>query len=147
VWKLRTAESMLDSSVGQRRLTARVLLVFAVAALLLAAVGVYGVTAYTVSGQTHEMAVRLTFGATREAILGLILRRGLRLAALGVGLGLAGALAGGRLIASMLFGVAPTDPLTLSLVALVAVVVDLAACFEPAYRATHVDPKTALTVE
>ena len=147
MWKLRTAASMIDSTLSDRRLNMGVLLVFALAALLLAAIGLYGVISYAVSRRTHEIGVRRALGAQPSEILGMVLRQGLLLTTVGVGLGLAGAFGLTRFLESMLFGVTATDPWTYAGVAALLMVVALLACYVPARRATRVDPMVALRYE
>jgi putative ABC transport system permease protein len=121
--------------------------VFAAVGLLLVAVGVFSVVAYTVSRQTHEIGVRMALGAGRGQVLAMVLRMGLRLLGTGVVLGLAGSAAVSRVIASQLWGVSAHDPLTMALVAAVVAGAGLAACWFPARRATRVDPLVALRYE
>jgi putative ABC transport system permease protein len=121
--------------------------VFAAVGLLLVAVGVFSVVAYTVSRQTHEIGVRMALGAGRGQVLAMVLRMGLRLLGTGVVLGLAGSAAVSRVIASQLWGVSPHDPVTMALVAAVVAGAGLAACWFPARRATRVDPLVALRYE
>ncbi|HEY6389211.1 MAG TPA: ABC transporter permease, partial [Candidatus Acidoferrum sp.] len=147
VYEVSTMEQLLSNSVVQPRLNLTLLVAFASIALVLAAVGIYGVMAYTVSQRTHEIGIRMALGAQREDVLKQVLREGAQLAALGLALGLVGSLAATRLIATLLFGVKPTDPLTFAAVAVVLASVALAACYIPALRATRVDPLSALRYE
>lgn len=147
VYSIATMEQLLAKSIAPRQFNMRLLAAFAALALLLAAVGVYGVTAYAVNQRTHEIGVRLALGAQTRAVQWLIIRQGMALVALGVGLGLAGALALTRLLEKLLFSVEPTDPLTFALVPLLLIGVALAACYLPARRATQVDPMALLRHE
>jgi ABC-type antimicrobial peptide transport system permease subunit len=124
-----------------------VVLLFALTALLLAALGIYGTISYLVNERTHEIGIRLALGATRTKILGMILRQGLELAVAGAALGLVGALIVSHLMAGLLFGISPTDPLTFVGVTLVLTAVALAASYIPAMRAMRVDPLVALRDE
>jgi putative ABC transport system permease protein len=121
--------------------------IFAGVGLVLVALGVYSVTAYTVSRQTHEIGIRMALGAGRADVLRMVMWMGLQLVGLGVGVGLLASLAASRVIASQLSGVSPRDPLTLGVVAGVLLVVGCAACYFPARRATRVDPMVALRYE
>ena len=118
--------------------------VFALTALLLAGLGIYGVISYIVSERTHEIGIRLALGAQSSTILRMILRQGLGLAIAGAGLGLAGAVIVTHLMAGLLYGVRPADPLTFAGVTLLLIGVAVLACFIPARRATKVDPMFTL---
>jgi putative ABC transport system permease protein len=120
---------------------------FAMLALLLAAVGIYGVIAYSVSQRTQEIGVRMALGAGRWDVLRMILGQGAILAAIGIAIGLAGALALTRLLADLLFSVQPTDPATFVAVSMLLAVVSVCAGFLPARRATRIDPLAALRWE
>lgn len=141
------ANFLSDFSYAQPRFILLVLSVFAGIGLLLVAIGVYSVIAYTVSRQTQEIGIRMTLGASRGDVLGMVLRMGLWLMAAGLLVGLALSLAVNRLIASELWGVSPRDPATFVAVALVVLAAGLAACWFPARRATRVDPLVALRFE
>jgi putative ABC transport system permease protein len=147
LFKIATMEELVSTSVAQPRLNLSLLLAFAGLALALAAVGVYGVMAYAVTQRTQEFGIRMALGATRADVLKQVFFEGGRLAALGLALGLVASLALSRLMASLLFGVKPTDPLTLAVVAALLAIVALAACYIPARRATRVDPMVALRYE
>jgi putative ABC transport system permease protein len=140
----QSLEELVAASVGQRRLVLAVLGFFAASALLLAGVGLYGVVACTVSQRTREIGIRMAVGAPRRAVVGLFLRQGARLTGLGIALGLLGGAALTRLLASQLYGVKATDPLTFAAVSAVLLLVALAASFLPARRAAAVDPVNAL---
>jgi putative ABC transport system permease protein len=144
---VQTMGERLAESISQRRFNALLLSVFAMVALALAAVGIYGVMSYAVTQRTHEIGVRMTLGAQRADVLKLILRQSLILTLTGMGLGLCGALALTRVISSLLFGVNPTDALTFTVAATLLAAVALAASLIPAQRATKVDPLVALRYE
>ena len=122
-------------------------LIFALTALLLAALGIYGTISYLVNERTHEIGIRLALGANRAKILQMILRQGLELAIAGAALGLVGALIVSHLMAGLLYGVRPTDPVTFAGVAVLLIGIALLACYLPARRAMRVDPMVALRCE
>jgi putative ABC transport system permease protein len=147
VVKMRTMEENISTSVVQPKFRATLLTIFSGLALVLAAIGIYGVIAYSVTQRTREIGIRMTLGADSPAVLRMILKQGLTLAVVGVGLGLAGALGLTRFLESFLFQVNTFDPITFAGVAAVLITVSLAACWIPARRATHVDPIVALRYE
>jgi ABC-type antimicrobial peptide transport system permease subunit len=122
-------------------------MIFAALALLLASVGIYGVLSYLVGQRIPEIGIRLALGAQRDDVLRLILGEGLRMAFLGVAIGLAGALALSRLLADLLFGISAADPVTFAGVAILLTAIAIAACYIPARRAMRVDPLVALRYE
>jgi len=143
----RTLAAIVADSTAQRRFTLLLLMIFAGTALVLAAVGIYGVVAYTVSQRTHEIGVRMALGAERRAILGLVLRQGMTMVLAGVAAGLGGALLLARLVRAMLFGVGAADPVTYAATVALLSLVAFAATYLPALRATRVEPTTALRCE
>jgi len=147
LYNIATMDRLVSNSVAQPRLNLSLLVAFALLALALAAVGVYGVMAYAVTQRTQEFGIRMALGASPADVLKQVLLEGGRLAALGLGLGLIAALVLTRLMASMLYGVEPSDPLSLGVAAALLAVVALAACYIPAHRATRVDPLVALRYE
>jgi putative ABC transport system permease protein len=147
VARVRTMDEVIDQSTASRRFMMTLLAIFASVALLLSGVGLFGLMAYLVSQRTHDIGVRMALGARRRHIFGLVLGHGMLLTALGLGAGLAAALAFARLMRSMLFGVGAHDPLTLIATMLVLVLVALLACCVPARRAVRVDPIVALRYE
>ncbi|MBI1752580.1 MAG: ABC transporter permease [Acidobacteria bacterium] len=140
-------EDLVRDSAGDRRQTAILLGVFAALALLLAGIGIYGVVAFSVAQRTREIGIRMALGAQVSQVLSLILGQGLRLAAAGILLGLAGALFTGRLLASQLVGVSAVDPLTSLGVAALLCAIALLSCLAPALKAARVDPGAALRAE
>jgi predicted permease len=141
---LRTMDDVFSDAAVRHRFLAQLLAVFAGLALLLAAIGTNGILAYSVSERTREIGIRMALGAHRGSVLGMVLAQGLGVTVVGLVLGVAGALALNRLAASLLFGVAPTDPATFVAVAGFIALVALVACVVPARRATRVDPMVAL---
>ena len=144
---IQSMEELMAVSVAQRRFTMMLLGTFAALALILAAVGIYGLIACFVSQRTHEIGVRIALGAQRRDVLWLVMGDGARLALAGIALGVAGALATTRVMASLLFEVKPADPATYAMVAILLAIVALAACYIPARRAMRVDPMAALHYE
>jgi ABC-type antimicrobial peptide transport system permease subunit len=140
-------ESVLSSSVAPQRLMTVALAAFAVVSLLLATVGLYGVLAFSVTQRVREIGVRVAMGARPADILGLIVRQGLLLVAIGLILGLAAAVAATRVLGQLLYQVEPTDPGTFAAVAVCFAVVGAIACLLPARRAARVDPVVALRTE
>jgi predicted permease len=147
IYAVRTMEQTVSGSLAERRFTMLVLIVFAATALLLAAVGIYGVMSYAVTRRTHELGIRVALGSSGGEIVGLVLRQGMRLTAIGLAGGLVAARALTRLMAGLLYGVRPADPSTLAAVALLLGAIALLACYIPARRATAVDPAVALRCE
>jgi predicted permease len=144
---VRTSRERMDLPLWPARTAARFFAVTGALALLLATVGLFGVTYYTVGQRTREFGVRAALGATRSKVVGLVLREGVALTAMGIVLGVIGALVAMRLVSRQLFGVDPADPAVYALTAAVQAAVALAACALPAYRATRVDPMVALRDE
>ena len=147
VFTIRTMDRVVEASIGRERMSVLVLGVFAFVALVLACVGLYGLVSHSVTERTHEIGVRMALGADRRHVVSLVIRQGLAMTIVGVAAGLAGALALGRSISSLLFGVAPTDLPTLSVVIALLVGVSTLACYVPAWRATRLDPTQALRSE
>src|SRR5215470_8184799 len=145
--EVKTMTEHLSLSLFPLRIGASVVGSFGLLALLLAAIGIYGVMAFAVSQRTREIGIRMALGAQGTDVLQLIIKQGLTLMLIGLGLGLAGALVLTRLMSSMLYGVSATDPLTFGLIALLLAGVTLLACWIPARRATKVDPMIALRCE
>jgi putative ABC transport system permease protein len=144
---VNTMDQWLSNSAAQPRLNTVLLTTFAAVALLIAAIGIYGVLAYSVNQRTREIGLRMALGATPRSVLQLIVGQGMKVVLIGVGVGLLGGLALGRAVSSLVFGVAVRDPATFSLVAVVLTAVALAACIIPARRAARVDPMVALREE
>jgi putative ABC transport system permease protein len=146
-WAMRSLESQVEATLGSTRFLAALLGIFAGVALLLAGVGIYGVTSYGVAQQTHEIGIRLALGASGERVLRDVVGRGARLTLIAVTIGLVFAVAMGRLASAVLFGVTPIDPLSLLGAAVILGIVSIAACYIPARRASRVDPVVALSTE
>jgi predicted permease len=147
VYGIRTMQDRLYDSLARQRFASTLLGAFAAFALLLAAVGIYGVMSYLVTQSTHDIGLRVALGAQPGNILGLVVRQGMELAAIGILAGLAGAAALTRVMASLLFGVSATDAVTFGAVAALLAAVAFAATVIPARRATRVDPMVALREE
>ena len=147
VYNIATLEDLQADSILLRSFFMLLLIVFASLALILAVIGIYGVMSYAVTQRTQEIGIRMALGAGAADVLSLILRNGMTLAAAGVLIGLAGAFALTRLLAVLLFGVKPTDAITLAVVSLTLIAAALIACYIPARRATKIDPLVALRYE
>ena len=145
--KFRTLDQVFSSSLDQRRFSLVIFGVFGAVALLLAAMGIYGVTTYAVAQRTQEIGIRMALGAQMSDVLKLVLRNGMSLTFIGAAIGLGGAYAITRVMRSLLFEVVPTDFATFITVSVVLIVVALLACYLPARRATKVDPLVALRYE
>jgi len=147
VSEVMTLDEIAEEPVAQQRMLMVLLVAFAGLALVLAAVGVYGVMSFSVAQRTHEIGLRMALGAEKGDLVGMIIAKGIRLAVTGTAIGLAGAIGFMRLLSSQLFGVKPTDPATFVSVALLLTCIALLACYIPARRATKVDPMVALRHE
>ncbi len=147
VFSLRTMDELFDQSVTNERVMLRLLVIFAGIALLLAAIGLYGVLSYIVAQRTREVGVRMALGATSTAVRHLMLGQGLRLACLGLGVGLLAAAGLGKLMSSVLYGVSSFDVLSLAAVSIVLLAIGILASWLPAHRATRINPVEALRAE
>jgi putative ABC transport system permease protein len=147
LYLVRSLNSVVDEAIAPRRLQMLLLMIFAAAALLLSALGLYGVMTYVVTQRTREIGLRLSLGAQKRQVIGLVMRQGLGLLSLGIVLGLGGAFALTRLLRSLLYEVSATDSMSFTLVPIVLAAVGLLACWLPARRATRVDPMVALRYE
>ncbi len=147
LYEVTTMEQIMSDSLASQRSWLLLLSIFAAVALLLAAVGIYGVLSYTVSQRTHELGIRLAMGAPKPTVLGLVTRQGMTLVLVGVALGTAGALALSRVLSGLLYEVSANDPTTFAAVVAFIFAVALPACYLPARRAASVDPMEALRYE
>jgi predicted permease len=147
VFKVISMEQLAAESITLRRVSMSLVVAFAVLALVLATVGIYGVISYSVSQRTHEIGLRMALGAQGRDVLKMLVKEGLQLALIGVALGLGAGIVLTRFMASVLYGVGVTDPATFALVPMLLIAVAMAACFVPARRATKVDPMVALRYE
>jgi predicted permease len=145
--EFRTVDQIKEQALVGNRLQATLLGIFGAVALLLAALGIYGVISYSVEQRTHELGIRAALGASGGSLLGLVLMRGLVLTGIGLAIGLAGSLAVTRQMKSLLFGVGAQDPMTMAAVAAVLAAVAITACYLPSRRATRADPLVALRYE
>jgi putative ABC transport system permease protein len=147
LFDVQTMDQVVAATTSRERFTTLILSSFAAMAIALAAVGIYGLVAYSVGRRTLEIGVRMALGAPRGAILRMVLREGLAQVSIGIAIGIALALLTGRAIESLLFETAPSDPVTLGVVAALLVVVSVVASVLPARRAARVDPLTAMRSE
>jgi putative ABC transport system permease protein len=147
VSNISTMENVLSESIAKQRFSMLLLGIFATLALVLAAVGIYGVMSYSVAQRAHEIGIRMALGAQRMDVLKLVVGQGLKLVLVGVALGLIAAFILTRVMSSLLFGISATDPITFIAISLVLISVALLASFIPARRATRVDPMIALRYE
>jgi putative ABC transport system permease protein len=147
IFDVHTMQQRVDDSISTRRLTLVLLGIFSALALILAAIGIYGVMAYSVALRTQEIGIRMALGAQQHDVLRLVLGQGARIAFFGVAFGLAAAAALARLLSGLLFSVSASDPITFAAVAVLLVAVALLACYIPARRAMLVDPIIALRYE
>jgi putative ABC transport system permease protein len=147
VSNIRTMETILADSIARQRFSMLLLAIFASVALVLAAVGIYGVMSYSVAQRTHEIGIRMALGAQTSAVLKLAVGYGFKLVIAGIAIGLIAAIALTRVMATLLFGVTATDPMTFTLISLLLVAVAAVASYIPARRATRVNPIIALRYE
>jgi putative ABC transport system permease protein len=147
VYQTMPMDEVVANSMGDRKFSTTLITLFAGLALLLSSVGIYGVMAYTVAQRTQEIGIRMALGARRSDVISLVLGRGLALASVGIGVGLAGAYALTGLMATLLFQVSPTDPVTFFSIAAFLLFISLLASYIPAARASRVDPVIALRLE
>lgn len=141
---IRTQQQQIDATVQQERVFASLTVGFGILALALACVGIYGIMTYTVTQRTNEIGIRLALGAQRARVRVMVLRESAWLTVAGVAIGLAAALALGRLVKSMLYGLAPNDPISLAIAAILLLAIALSAAWLPAARASRIEPMEAL---
>jgi putative ABC transport system permease protein len=147
VYNLATMEQLLTKSIAQPRFSTLLLGVFALLALTLTAIGVYGVVSYTIAQRTREIGIRMALGAQVRDVLRLVIGQGLKMVLIGIAIGLAGAGALSHVMKSLLFGVSATDPAIFGIIAVLLTGVALLACYLPARRAAKIDPMEALRYE
>jgi putative ABC transport system permease protein len=147
VWKIRTLDSMVAASTSDERFVMLLMGAFALVALVMASVGIYGIMSYAVSQRTREIGIRMALGAAAGQVLRAVIRQGMTLTLVALIVGLAASWALTRLLSTLLFGVRPTDPSTFGAVAMLLALVALAACWLPARRAARVDPVRAIAAE
>jgi len=147
IYAIQTLEEAMATSSFQQRISAVLLTIFAALALLLAAIGIYGVMSYSVSARTQEMGVRLAIGAQRRTVIWLVIKQVLTMSVLGLAIGIALLLVAGRSLERLLFGVTTLDPVTIAIVSAVLGLVAIVAAWAPAARAARVDPIVALRYE
>lgn len=147
VFAVRDMNAVLSATVAPRRFNMLLLAAFAILALLLAAVGIYGVMSYAVNQYKHEIGIRMALGAQAAGVVRMVLRQGMTLALAGILIGVAAAFALTRVMKSLLFEIQPTDPLTFSAVSILLAAIAFAATYIPARRATRIDPIEALRYE
>jgi putative ABC transport system permease protein len=147
IYNIRTMNEIRSDSVAPERLNLTLLSLFAGIALVLAVVGIYGVMSYSVTQRTHEIGIRMAIGAQPRDVFRMVIGQGMILALIGIACGLVGAFGLTRLMATMLFGVEPTDPATFGVIAVLLTLVALVACYVPSRRATKVDPVVSLRYE
>ncbi len=147
IYNVRTMDQIRAESVAPERLNLTLFSIFAGIALVLAIVGIYGVMSYTVTQRTHEIGIRMAIGAQQRDVFKMVMGQGMMLALIGIGIGLVGAFALTRLMATMLFGVTATDPATFAVIAILLTAVAVLACYLPGRRATKVDPVVSLRYE
>ncbi len=145
--KIRTMDQVISESTARQNFNMLLLTIFAGLALLLAAIGIYGLMSYTVEQRTQELGIRMALGADRGDMLKLVVRQGMLLSGIGVVIGLAASFGLNRLLGNLLFGVKATDPITYAVVAVILIFVALLATYIPARRATQIDPMVALRYE
>jgi putative ABC transport system permease protein len=147
LFEVMTMEDVISASVSSRRFSMMLFIIFAVTALLLAIVGLYGVMSYMVAQRTHEIGIRMALGASSADVLGLIVGNAMRLTLIGIVIGLGAAFALTRLMENMLYEVKATDPFTFAAISILLALVAAAASYLPARRATRIDPMDALRHE